>query len=49
MSKGLIGAASLIKEYRAITGFASLYPFATSGSSDMEASLSPGIKIQSVI
>lgn len=49
MSKGLIGAASFIKKYRAITEFASLYPFATSGSSDMETSLSPGIKIQSVI
>ncbi len=49
MSKGLIGAASLIKKYRAITEFASLYPFATSGSSDMETSLSSGIKIQSVI
>ena len=49
MSEGLIGAASLIKEYRAITGFSSFYPFATSGSSDMETSLPPGIKIQSVI
>lgn len=49
MSKGLIEAASLIKEYRAITGFSSFYPFATSGSSDMETSLSPDMKIQSVI
>ena len=49
MSKGLIGAASLIREYRAITGFSPFHPFATSGSSDMEASLSPGMKIQSVI
>ena len=49
MSKGLIGAASLIKEYRVITGFSSFHPFAMSGSSDMETLLLPGMKIQSVI